>query len=81
MPFPTDEPPGPYWYHPHVHGLSEMAVQGGAGAIMVDGIQNVQPKVAGLPKRILVIRDQNVSGFNRRGPATAKDPCRPGTYR
>jgi FtsP/CotA-like multicopper oxidase with cupredoxin domain len=34
--FPADEPAGLYWYHPHVHGLSEAAVQGGAsGAIIV----------------------------------------------
>ena len=61
VPFPNDEPPGAYWYHPHVHGLSEMAVQGGAsGAIIVDGIENVQPKVAGLTQRVLIIRDQPV---------------------
>jgi FtsP/CotA-like multicopper oxidase with cupredoxin domain len=58
---PSDEPPGLYWYHPHVHGTSEAAVQGGAsGAIVVDGVQNVQPAVAGLPERILMIRDQAV---------------------
>ena len=28
--FPADEPPGLYWYHPHVHGIAEAAVQGGA---------------------------------------------------
>ena len=57
--FPTDEPPGLYWYHPHVHGLAEAAVQGGAaGALVVDGINNVQPAVANLRERILVIRDQ-----------------------
>jgi FtsP/CotA-like multicopper oxidase with cupredoxin domain len=57
--FPTDEPPGLYWYHPHVHLLAETAVQGGAsGVIVVEGIQNVQPAVAGLPERIFVIRDQ-----------------------
>lgn len=27
--FPADEPPGLYWYHPHIHGLSNAAVQGG----------------------------------------------------
>jgi FtsP/CotA-like multicopper oxidase with cupredoxin domain len=59
--FPIDEPPGLYWYHPHVHGLAEMAVQGGAsGVIVVQGIQNVQPAVAGLPQRILIVRDQIV---------------------
>jgi FtsP/CotA-like multicopper oxidase with cupredoxin domain len=61
--FPLDEPPGLYWYHPHVHGLAEAAVMGGAsGAIVVSGIQNLQPAVAGLPQRILVVRDQNVAG-------------------
>jgi FtsP/CotA-like multicopper oxidase with cupredoxin domain len=57
--FPTDEPPGLYWYHPHVHGLSEAAVQGGAsGAIIVDGIESIQPAVIGLPQRLLLVRDQ-----------------------
>jgi FtsP/CotA-like multicopper oxidase with cupredoxin domain len=57
--FPHNEPPGLYWYHPHVHGLAEAAVQGGAsGAIVVQGIQNVQPAVAGLPQQIFIVRDQ-----------------------
>jgi len=60
--FPKDEPPGLYWYHPHVHGLAEASVQGGAaGAIVVEGIQNVQPATAGLRQRILLIRDQPTS--------------------
>jgi FtsP/CotA-like multicopper oxidase with cupredoxin domain len=57
--FPTNEPPGLYWYHPHVHGLSEAALQGGpTGAIVVQGIQNVQPAVGGLRQRIILVRDQ-----------------------
>jgi FtsP/CotA-like multicopper oxidase with cupredoxin domain len=61
--FPTDEPPGLYWYHPHVHGIAEVAVQGGAsGAIIVEGIENLQPTVAGLPERLLIVRDQTVAG-------------------
>ncbi|HEY2445713.1 MAG TPA: multicopper oxidase domain-containing protein [Rhizomicrobium sp.] len=56
---PANEPPGMYWYHPHVHGIAESAVRGGAsGAIEVEGIANLQPAVAGLPQRFLVIRDQ-----------------------
>ncbi len=56
---PIDEPPGLYWYHPHVHGIAEAAVQGGASAaIVVEGIQNIQPAGAGMPQRVLVIRDQ-----------------------
>ncbi|MGA3082671.1 MAG: multicopper oxidase domain-containing protein [Terracidiphilus sp.] len=57
--FPSNEPPGLYWYHPHIHGIAEPAVLGGAsGAIVVDGIQNVQPAVARLPQLVLVLRDQ-----------------------
>jgi len=56
---PPDEPPGMYWYHQHVHGISSPAVQGGAsGAIEVEGIANLQPAVQGLPQRFLVTRDQ-----------------------
>ena len=62
--FPTNEPPGLYWYHPHVHGIAEAAVQGGAsGAIIVGGIASFQPAVAGLPERVLVVRDQPVAGM------------------
>ena len=67
--FPTDEPPGLYWYHPHVHGLAELALLGGAsGALVVDGIENVQPAVQGLRQRILVFRDQaQVDGLGEGG--------------
>jgi len=56
---PADEPPGLYWYHPHPHGFSEAQVLGGAaGAIIVEGLESVVPQVAGLPQRVLVLRDQ-----------------------
>jgi FtsP/CotA-like multicopper oxidase with cupredoxin domain len=60
---PKDEPPGLYWYHPHVHGTSSVMLQGGAtGAIEVEGIADIQPAVAGLPERYLVLRDQQMVG-------------------
>jgi FtsP/CotA-like multicopper oxidase with cupredoxin domain len=63
LPFPNNEPSGLYWYHPHIHGIAEHAVQGGAsGAIVVDGIENIQPAVSGLRQRILMVRDQPVPG-------------------
>jgi FtsP/CotA-like multicopper oxidase with cupredoxin domain len=62
--FPKDEPPGLYWYHPHVHGIANAAVLGGAsGAIVVQGLEKIQPAVAGLAQRIFVIRDQTVAGL------------------
>lgn len=61
--FPLDEPPGLYWYHPHIHGISEAAVLGGAsGALIVEGIQNINPEVAGLPQQVLIVRDNLVPG-------------------
>ncbi|HUO05913.1 MAG TPA: multicopper oxidase domain-containing protein [Candidatus Binataceae bacterium] len=59
---PKNEPAGLYWYHPHIHGQVEAALQGGAsGTIVVNGIQRFQPAVAGMEERVLVIRDQNVA--------------------
>jgi FtsP/CotA-like multicopper oxidase with cupredoxin domain len=59
--FPLDEPPGLYWYHPHIHGMSESAVLGGAsGAIIVEGLERVNRDVAGLTARTLIVRDNLV---------------------
>src|ERR1700733_2793533 len=56
---PANEPPGLYWYHPHPHGFSEGQVQGGApGALIVEGLQDLDPALAGLTERTFVIRDQ-----------------------
>ncbi len=56
---PATEPPGMYWYHPHVHGFTEFQVNGGAaGAIIVEGMEKVRPEVLGLTERIFVIRQQ-----------------------
>jgi FtsP/CotA-like multicopper oxidase with cupredoxin domain len=59
IPIPTTEPPGLYWYHPHVHGFTEFQVNGGAaGALIVEGMENVRPEVKGLAERVFVIRQQ-----------------------
>lgn len=56
---PADEPPGLYWYHPHVHGFAEFHVNGGAaGALVVEGMDKIHPEVAGLTERVFVIRQQ-----------------------
>jgi FtsP/CotA-like multicopper oxidase with cupredoxin domain len=56
---PATEPPGLYWYHPHIHGFTEFQVNGGAaGAIIVEGMEKYRPEVAGLTERVFVIRQQ-----------------------
>ncbi len=56
---PANEPAGLYWYHPHPHGFTKTQVIGGAsGALIVGGVENMLPEVAGLPQRVFVIRQQ-----------------------
>jgi FtsP/CotA-like multicopper oxidase with cupredoxin domain len=55
---PDDEPPGLYWYHPHIHGFSKNQLLGGAsGALIVEGIERAKKATAGLPERVFIIRD------------------------
>lgn len=66
---PKNEPPGLYWYHPHVHGVASFSVLAGAsGVIVVEGIEKIQPAVAGLPERLLILRDQSLPGGDAYGP-------------
>ncbi|MGH9663430.1 MAG: multicopper oxidase family protein, partial [Bryobacteraceae bacterium] len=61
---PATESPGLYWYHPHPHGFSEAQVLGGAsGALIVEGIEREKPEVAGLPERVLILRDALAPGL------------------
>jgi FtsP/CotA-like multicopper oxidase with cupredoxin domain len=58
---PEDALPGLYWYHPHVHGFTNRQVLGGAsGAIIIEGLEQRNPLAAGLPERVLVVRDQDL---------------------
>src|SRR6202044_3164290 len=53
FPLPADEPPGLYWYHPHIHGFTSAQVLGGAsGALIVEGIERANQELAGLPERV-----------------------------
>jgi FtsP/CotA-like multicopper oxidase with cupredoxin domain len=73
---PRNEPPGLYWYHPHIHGFSARQVSGGAsGAMIVEGIERAKPVLAGLPERVLVIRDQDL--LNPNSPPSKFEPVVP----
>jgi FtsP/CotA-like multicopper oxidase with cupredoxin domain len=73
---PFDEPPGLYWYHPHIHGFSKVEVLGGAsGALIVEGIERANPALAGLHERVLVIRDQDL--LNPNAPPAKSEPVVP----
>jgi FtsP/CotA-like multicopper oxidase with cupredoxin domain len=73
---PADEPPGLYWYHPHIHGFSSKQVTGGAsGALIIEGLERANAEVAGLPERVLVIRDQDL--VNPDSPPSKSEPVVP----
>jgi FtsP/CotA-like multicopper oxidase with cupredoxin domain len=73
---PENEPPGLYWYHPHIHGFSKVQVLGGAsGAMIIEGIERATKEVAGLPERVLIIRDQDL--LNPNSPPSKSEPVLP----
>jgi FtsP/CotA-like multicopper oxidase with cupredoxin domain len=73
---PENEPPGLYWYHPHIHGFSKAQVLGGAsGALIVEGIERANSTLAGLPERVFVIRDQDL--LNPNSPPAKFEPVIP----
>ncbi len=73
---PANEPPGLYWYHPHIHGFSKVQVLGGAsGALIVEGIERANKEVAGLPERVLIIRDRDL--LNPNAPPSKSEPVVP----
>ncbi len=73
---PADQPPGFYWYHPHVHGFSKEQILGGAsGALIVEGIESANPETSGLPERVFVIRDQELLNPDAAPVQTASMPA------
>jgi FtsP/CotA-like multicopper oxidase with cupredoxin domain len=78
MQIPADQPPGLYWYHPHIHGFSKVQVLGGASAaLIVEGIERANPALAGLPERVVVIRDQEL--LHPDAPPSKSEPVVPKT--
>jgi len=73
---PNDEPPGLYWYHPHIHGFSKQQLLGGAsGALIVEGIESAKKALTGLPERVFIIRDQDL--VNPNAPPAKSEPVVP----
>jgi FtsP/CotA-like multicopper oxidase with cupredoxin domain len=74
---PQDQPPGLYWYHPHIHGFTKAQVLGGAsGALIIEGIESANKELAGLPERVIVIRDQDLIQPDAQ-PASNGEPIPP----
>jgi FtsP/CotA-like multicopper oxidase with cupredoxin domain len=58
VPVPKTEPPGLYWYHSHSHGEANWQLYTGmSGAIVVNGTASFASETAGLPERVIVLRN------------------------
>jgi FtsP/CotA-like multicopper oxidase with cupredoxin domain len=74
---PKAQPPGLYWYHPHIHGFSEEQILGGAsGALIVEGMEQAKPQAANLPERVLVVRDQKMAELSAAQKVDPKTPTK-----
>jgi suppressor of ftsI len=52
------QPPGLYWYHPHVHGSTYWQITSGmSGALVVEGMQSHLPALARMRERIIMLRN------------------------
>jgi suppressor of ftsI len=90
---PVTQPPGLYWYHPHVHGETNYQVgEGGmSGAIVVEGEAAHIPALATMKEHILIVRQLGSNGGEvvqtprgamesmraPRGAPVANTPCAP----
>jgi len=61
---PRDHSPGTYWYHVHLHGLTDEQVMGGmSGLLIVEGLQELLPRrLRGIRERQLAVRDAQHAG-------------------
>jgi FtsP/CotA-like multicopper oxidase with cupredoxin domain len=69
---PREHLPGLDWYHTHPHGESEQQVLDGmSGPLIIEGIDQYVPAVAGMRERVLVIREVDITR-ERRAPVLGR---------
>jgi FtsP/CotA-like multicopper oxidase with cupredoxin domain len=68
---PKNQPPGLYWYHPHVHGQTSYQVgeSGMSGAIIVNGLEHHLPGLAKMKERVIIVRDTGIGKERASGDA------------
>jgi FtsP/CotA-like multicopper oxidase with cupredoxin domain len=77
IPVSKDDPPGLYWYHPHVHMQAESQVLSGlTGLIVVEGIDKFNKTAGKLTERVLILRDLAPSGDFADEPAPFEPPAK-----
>lgn len=78
---PGDHPPGALWYHPHVHGQTNIQAYGGmGGAMILRGGLDVQRGYRNIGTRVLVVQETTLNDDGTteqpgpQGPFTPEGP-------
>ena len=75
MPIPPDHAQGLFWYHPHFHPWVNTQIAGGlSGGLIVGDILSPFPELAGIPERVMLLKDLKVKGGE---PVLDPDPSGP----
>ena len=75
---PKNQEPGLYWYHPHVHGITNFQVgeSGMSGAIVIDGLERHIRGLASMKQRLIIVRATGVGGdMLMKPPGSNTHPC------
>ena len=74
---PRDEPPGLYWYHPHIHGMTQSA--GFGRSVRCADCRrrrtSEHAELAGSPERVLIVRDLDLVNPNAEPVKTDSMPA------
>ena len=75
---PSNQEPGLYWYHPHVHGETsfQVGVSGMSGAIVVDGLERHLPGLSKMKQRLIMVRATGI-GDGEVAPMSMSDDDTP----
>lgn len=77
FPIPVTHPQGLFWYHPHFHPMVNHQIAGGmSGGLIVGDILAPFPELAGIPERILLLKDLKTANG---APVADPDPTGPTT--
>ncbi len=58
---PSSHPEGLFYYHPHQYGTTESQIMGGmSGLLVVEGLLNPFPQLAGIRERLMILRDTQI---------------------
>jgi suppressor of ftsI len=75
FPIPAEHRQGLYWYHPHRDPFLNMQIAGGmAGGIIIGDILAPFPSLAGIPERVILLKDLKLKNG---APETDPDPSGP----